>query len=263
MTEQVYHKDRRYGANSTKVNTYEEKIDLPTSMGDLKWPNIQERHYDDKDGFEPIRVFSRYNYLSLEMYPEQFRKQIMFYKKNTMSLEINDKVWLSSLLVNLENIMKLNEDKIATLEEQVTTLQKSNHSLRNNILHQNETSINMLKDIGFGDIADLLTNLHQASMEEGIILIPSSLQNFVLFIVREPLFLIPEIGLNPDGCVQTVWQIPNYGSLAMDFLTSGNVAFSILHYPLDSKEQKNHSDVSPMSSIMHNIGEFADKLRNG
>ena len=70
----------------------------------------------------------------------------------------------------------------------------------------------------------------------------------------------PEIGLNPDGCVQAVWQIPSYGSLAMDFLTSDDIMFSMLFYRRGSRRQKPRIGMSPMGSIMHNIGEFADML---
>lgn len=153
------------------------------------------------------------------------------------------------------------KDRIEVLEERVEELQISCNSLQRDLRQWTEASINELRGFGFQDIADRLSNLCQTAMKEGATLVPGSLQHFVLFVSREHPLLIPEIGLNLDGCVQVVWQVPSYGSLAMNFLTSGNVEFSIL-YQHDPEERISHSGVSFVSSVMDDIGEFADKLRN-
>ena len=162
-------------------------------------------------------------------------------------------------IVTLEKQLLIYKSLFTALQRQMAVLQGP-EQLSDDNFNQIETKINTLRECGFKDIADRLTNLHQMAMNEGEIIMPNSLQNFILFVMLEPRFVTPEIGLNPDGCVQVVWQIPRYGSLAMDFLTSADIVFSMLFYSHGPKKQKPHSGVSPIESIMHDIGEFADKL---
>lgn len=164
-----------------------------------------------------------------------------------------------SRIVTLEKQLVIYKSLFTALQRQIATLQGP-EQLSDDVFNQIETRINTLRECGFNDIADRLTSLHQTAMNEGEIIMPNSLQNFILFIVREPRLVTPEIGLNPDGCIQAVWQIPSYGSLAMDFLVSEDVVFSMLFYSHGSKKQKPRSGVSPIGSIMHDIGEFADML---
>ena len=162
-------------------------------------------------------------------------------------------------IVALEKQLLVYKSLFSTLQMQLAALQGP-EQLSDGVFYPIETRINALRECGFNNIADRLTNLHQTAMKEGEAIMPNSLQNFILFVVREPRLVTPEIGLNPDGCVQAVWQIPSYGSLAMDFLTSDDIMFSMLFYRRGSRRQKPRIGMSPMGSIMHNIGEFADML---
>ena len=190
--------------------------------------------------------------------------QEMYNKKNWPSLKTINSNWPSNMHAsNKITVEPSDKYEIADLEEQVTKLSRHNRSLCNSIWTINEISINGLRNFGFDDIADRLTSLHHDAMEEDLLLVPASLQNFILFIVNQPRLSTPEIGINPYGRVQTVWKVPDYGSLAMDFLESGDIEFSILHYPLDVENKKDRGGISHISNIMQGIGEFADKLYNG
>lgn len=186
----------------------------------------------------------------------------------------NDKMYPINVMTCMsDNKSKINALKeyrwylssIIELKNQVASMQRSDphQPPHDDYWRQNENNINALRDYGFDDIADQLTNLHQMVAAEGETIVPRSLQNFVLFVVRERNIPIPEIGLNPDGCIQTVWQAPSYGSLAMDFLDSGDVMFSILFYQHGLEAQKPRSGVSSVRDIMNHIGEFMNVLRGG
>ena len=159
-----------------------------------------------------------------------------------------------------EERLTLCKYRIRMLEERVEELQALCSSLQSDLRQWTEASMNELRGLGFQDTADRLANLYQTAAKEGAALAPGSLQHFVLFVSRERPLPIPEIGLSLDGCVQAVWQVPSCGSLAMNFLTSGNVEFSIL-YQNGPEERASRSGVSFVSNVMDDVGEFADKLR--
>ena len=120
--------------------------------------------------------------------------------------------------------------------------------------------INTLKENRRSDIAERLADLYAMANEEDETIVVQSLQQFATFAIREQL-PVPEFGVNADGFIQSVWKIPGYGSLAMDFLPSDDVAFSILFYrdAYDGQQQR-VSGVVSQSSIMYYIREFASRL---
>ena len=61
--------------------------------------------------------------------------------------------------------------------------------------------------------------------------------------------------------MQAVWEIPDYGTLAMNFLTSDDVMFAVVFNQQDSTSlQRKISGVLPLHKIMYHIKEFVDKL---
>ena len=126
-----------------------------------------------------------------------------------------------------------------------------------------EDIINAIRIGGFDAIAERLTLLHKIIEEEQdekpIVL--HSLQNFALFMVSESQLPNPRIGINPNGLLQAVWRIPNYGTLAMNFLPSGKVIFAIVFRQQESPppQQKFSGTMFP-HKMMYHIREFVDKL---
>ena len=126
-----------------------------------------------------------------------------------------------------------------------------------------EDAINAIRIGGFDSIAERLTLLHKIIEEEQdekpIVL--HSLQNFALFMVFESQLPNPRVGINPNGLLQAVWRIPNYGTLAMNFLPSGDVMFSIVFRQQElPSPQRKISGVMPRHKMMYHIREFVDKL---
>ena len=126
-----------------------------------------------------------------------------------------------------------------------------------------EDIINRIRMHGFDAIAERLTLLHEMigkeQDEKPIVL--SSLQNFTRFIVSKPQLSNPRIGINPNGLLQAVWRIPNYGTLAMNFLTSSDVVFTIVFSQQDSASPRRKiSGVMSSHKMMYHIKEFVDKL---
>ena len=112
-------------------------------------------------------------------------------------------------------------------------------------------------------IARRLTFLHEIieKEQEEKSIVPSSLQNFARFIISESQLPNPDIGINPNGLLQAVWEIPDYGTLAMNFLTSGDIMFAVVFSQQDpTSPQRKISGVLPSHKIMYHIKEFVDKL---
>ena len=58
-----------------------------------------------------------------------------------------------------------------------------------------------------------------------------SLRAMSLFLMGERQLPEPEIGITPDGLMQTEWRTPSNGILAMEFLPSGLVRFAAISSP--------------------------------
>ena len=123
-----------------------------------------------------------------------------------------------------------------------------------------EDIIDILRTNNFANIANQLEILYALVEEEDTAMAVQSIQKFALFMARKKL-PTPDIGINPDGHIQSVWNKPEYGSLVMDFSPSEDIVFSILFYPHKSGSQQQR--VSGMVSeyrIMYYISEFVNKV---
>ena len=58
-----------------------------------------------------------------------------------------------------------------------------------------------------------------------------SLRAMSLFLISERQLPEPEIGITPDGLIQTEWRTPPNGILAVEFLPSGLVRFAAISSP--------------------------------
>ena len=58
-----------------------------------------------------------------------------------------------------------------------------------------------------------------------------SLRAMALFLMSERQLPEPEIGITPDGLMQTEWRTPPSGILALEFLPSGLIRFAALSAP--------------------------------
>ena len=127
------------------------------------------------------------------------------------------------------------------------------------IMHANNPRdvVDALKIGKFAKVAAQLANLCKLVEDEGEAIDLRSLQRFALFVTNKQI-LVPDIGINPDGHIQSVWKMPDYGSLVMDFSPSGNVVFSILFYPYESgSQQQRVSGMVSEDRIMYYIREFS------
>ena len=125
---------------------------------------------------------------------------------------------------------------------------------------QSDSIINKLSDNGHHDIVEQLTDLYKMADEDGEEIMLQSLWQFALFMMRsqQP---IPEIGINPDGFIQAIWKVPNYGNLVMDFLPSNDVVFSILfNQDTLGGQQRRVSGVVSQHDIMRYMGDFTKRL---
>ena len=120
--------------------------------------------------------------------------------------------------------------------------------------------INALCSLGFAGVAERLAYLYRVAEEEGESIMIQSLQNFAIFMVSERL-PEPRIGVNPDGLVQAVWKLSDYGTLVMNFLESGDIAFTILYSQQAPKirRQKISGELPPYRVMWH-IDDFVSKL---
>ena len=120
--------------------------------------------------------------------------------------------------------------------------------------------INALSSLGFAGVADRLAYLYRVSEDEGKPIMIQSLQNFAIFMVSERLPR-PRIGVNPDGLVQAVWKLLDYGTLLMNFLESGDIAFTVLYSQQESKTRRQKiSGELPPYRVMWHIDDFVSKL---
>ena len=111
----------------------------------------------------------------------------------------------------------------------------------------------------FDKVAAQLAALCDLADDEEQIIDLRSLQKFTLFVTREQIPTL-EIGINPDGFMQSIWKIRDYGSLAMDFLPSGDVVFSILFYQHEPGfQQQQVSGRVSLHRVMCYISEFVGR----
>ena len=124
-----------------------------------------------------------------------------------------------------------------------------------------EEVIGALAFLGFTDVAERLVYLHKIAKEEDESIILESLQGFALFMVREHKLPHPEIGITSDGFIQAVWRKPKYGTLAMNFLPSGDVMFAIVScQQIPEVRMYRVNGVQPPHRVMYHVGKFIDGL---
>lgn len=124
-----------------------------------------------------------------------------------------------------------------------------------------EEVINALAFLGFTDVAERLVYLYKITKEEDEFIILESLQEFASFMVREHKLPHPEIGITSDGFIQSVWRKPKYGTLAMNFLPSGDIMFAVVSHQ-QKPEARMHrvNGVQPPHRVMYHVGKFIDGL---
>lgn len=124
-----------------------------------------------------------------------------------------------------------------------------------------EDVINALNFLKFTDVAERLAYLHKVAKEEDESVVLESLRDFASFVVREHKLPPPEIGINPDGLLQAIWRKPKYGTLAMNFLPSGDIMFAVVSYQQMSGTQMHRiNGVQPPHRVMHHVERFIDGL---
>lgn len=100
--------------------------------------------------------------------------------------------------------------------------------------------IALLRDADLEHIADRLVYLQECVAddpeEEPMDL--ESLKQFASFIMSERQLRQPRIGVNPDGLIQTEWELPTDGVIAMNFLPSGFIEFAAISAPATHKVQR-------------------------
>lgn len=127
-----------------------------------------------------------------------------------------------------------------------------------------EDIIDAIRIWGFDTIAERLKVLHETILEEQEEkpIVIESLQNFAQFIHEHSSLLPnPTIVITPDGFVQTVWRVHDYGTLVMNFLPSTDIMFAAIftQYDLTSPRRK-ISGVLPPRRMMRCVEDFVDKL---
>ena len=195
-------------------------------------------------------------------------------ERNTaMPSQIN--VSCYKLLISMLSISELNNSIMVYHTAPLPTLDKENTEHRIGIprilfshmytqienAKEPEEVIGALAFLGFTDVAERLVYLHKIVKEEDESIILESLQGFALFMVREHKLPHPEIGITSDGFIQAVWRKPKYGTLAMNFLPSGDVTFAIVSYQqVPEAHMYRVNGVQPPHRVMYHVGKFIDGL---
>lgn len=81
------------------------------------------------------------------------------------------------------------------------------------------------------------------------------------FLMGEPQFPDPEIGINPDGLMQIEWRVPTDGILAMEFLPSGLIRFAAISAPAKpGLERERVSGTLPKDATLNAVRPFTSRL---
>lgn len=125
-----------------------------------------------------------------------------------------------------------------------------------------EDILNSLRRIGgFDAVVQRLRYLDTATKEEGRAIEFQSLQKFALFMRDYPQLKTPEIGITPRGLVQSVWRMPEHGTVAMNFLPSGEIMFAMILYRRTPGTRTHKiNGVMPPHRVMQHVKEFIDKV---
>ena len=113
----------------------------------------------------------------------------------------------------------------------------------------------------FDAIVQRLTDLDKAAKEEGRSIEFQSLQKFALFVRDNPRLHNMEMGINPNGLVQSVMRVPEYGTVAMNFLSSGEIMFAmVLYRRMPGARMHRVNGVMPPHRVMRYVKEFVDRI---
>ena len=96
-----------------------------------------------------------------------------------------------------------------------------------------EGIITVLRLFGLEEVADRLGFLRGLADDDPAetAMDVESLRAMALFLMSERQLPEPEIGITPDGLMQTEWRTPPSGILALEFLPSGLIRFAALSAP--------------------------------
>ena len=88
-----------------------------------------------------------------------------------------------------------------------------------------------------------------------------SLRAMALFLISERELPDPQIGVNPDGLVQTQWRVPSGGLLAMEFLPMGLIRFAAVSEPATpGVERQRFSGALPKAETLDAVQPFTASL---
>ena len=124
-----------------------------------------------------------------------------------------------------------------------------------------EDIIRTLDSLGFNEIAERLTYLQKVVEEEegegGEPIEFQSLKNFSIFVVRRQILPMPQIGITLEGLIHAVWDPPGIGTLVMNFLKSGDIAFTGLYRQHAPKSRRRRiSGELPSDVVMRYLQDF-------
>ena len=96
-----------------------------------------------------------------------------------------------------------------------------------------EGIIAVLRLFGLEEVADRLGYLRGLADDDPdeTAMEVESLRAMALFLMSERQLPDPQIGITPDGLMQTEWRTPPNGILAMEFLPSGLIRFAAVSAP--------------------------------
>ena len=121
--------------------------------------------------------------------------------------------------------------------------------------------INAIRSCGLSQVADRLNylcNLPVDEQHEAPIQI-ESLYLFAHFVMERLWLPYPQITVSPDGYINTEWTIEKHGDLAMEFMPSGVIRFSILYRSLNATP-KFINGVQDVDEVIRIIKPFIDQL---
>ena len=169
---------------------------------------------------------------------------------------------------SFENLVRLKTDDVSITHTTVSS-QKITEVYRPDIrktrlLDATETVedvIRTLNSLGFNEIAERLTYLQKVVEEEegegGEPIEFQSLKNFSTFIVCKQDLPMPQIGITLEGLIHAVWNPPSIGTLVMNFLKSGDIAFTGLYCQHAPKSRRRRiSGELPSSVVMKYLQDF-------
>ena len=148
-----------------------------------------------------------------------------------------------------------NERKLSTLSSD-TPLQE----ILSNITSERDV-IDVIQSCGLKQIADRLDYLCSLPVDEQHEA-PIQIESLYLFahFVMERLWLpYPQITVSPDGYINTEWTIKKYGDLAIEFMPSDVIRFSILYRSLNVTP-KFVNGIQDVDEVVRIIKPFIDQL---